>query len=286
MRDSRLRVCGFAVGAFLALVALVLIGSPGKAPAAVGATNLALTKTDTPDPVRQGETLTYTIRVENTGTNDATNVVVTDELASQLKFGSATASQGDCDKAGRVVTCTLGRVDAGETATVTLKVEPNKAGSLANTAEVTSPQDSTPGNNSDTAKTQVRKKGAPPAGPTCRGVAATIVGTVGNDSITGTPGRDVIVAFAGADEVFAEGAKDLVCGNRGADLLVGGLKSDALIGGKGPDRVIGSSGGDVLKGKRGRDRLRGKKGADLLNGGANIDSCKGGPGRDQTKRCP
>jgi uncharacterized repeat protein (TIGR01451 family) len=285
VRGPGLRVYGLAIAALSAVVALVVVGS-GSAPAAVGATDLALTKTDTPDPVRQGETLTYTIRVENTGANDATNVVVADTLASQLKFVSATASQGDCDKVGRVVTCNLGQLNAGQTATVTIKVKPNKAGPVANTAVVSSPQDTTPQNNRDTTNTQVRKKKAPPVGPTCRGVAATILGTPGNDSIEGTPGRDVIVAFAGRDVIFSRGGKDLVCGNRGADVLVGGLKADSLIGGKGPDRVIGSSGADVLRGKQGRDRLRGKKGADFLDGGTGVDSCKGGPGRDRVKRCP
>lgn len=286
VRDSGPRVHGLAAAALLAVVALVLIGSPGSAPAAIGATNLALTKADSPDPVKQGATLTHTIQVENTGTNDATNVMVTDELASQLKFVSATASQGTCEKVARIVTCNLGQLDAGETAKVTIKVQPNKAGPVANTAVVTSPQDSTPQNNRDTANTQVRKKNAPPVGPACRGIPATILGTPGNDSIVGTAARDVIVAFAGDDEVFADGGKDMVCGNRGVDFLVGGLKADSLIGGKGPDRVIGSSGDDVLRGKRGRDRLRGKRGADFLDGGGNIDSCKGGPGRDRVTRCP
>ena len=147
------RLFGIA-GALAAVLALALINWPGGASAAPGPTDLALTKSDSPDPVVEGGTLTYTIQVKNQATGDATAVVVTDPLsASDVNFVSATATGGTCEHKSNIVTCTLGTINAGNTATVTVVVEPKKTGTLSNTAMVVSPQDSTPTNNQATATT-------------------------------------------------------------------------------------------------------------------------------------
>lgn len=67
--------------------------------------------------------------------------------------------------------------------------------------------------------------------PTCDGLAATIVGTSGDDELTGTAGDDVIVALDGNDEVDAGAGDDVVCGDAGADVLAGGAGDDRLFGG-------------------------------------------------------
>jgi uncharacterized repeat protein (TIGR01451 family) len=278
------RLFGMA-GALAVVLALVLINWPSGATAAVGPTDLSLTKSDSPDPVAVGGTLTYTIQVQNLGPGDASAVVVTDPLsASDVDFVSATATSGTCQHQANTVTCSLGQINAGAAATVTIVVKPKKAGTLSNTASVTSPQDSAPGgNNQATATTVVNKKGK--AGKaSC--ATPTITGTAGNDVLTGTAGADVIVSQAGNDQVFAGGGKDLVCAGAGADLVVGGSSGDTLIGGGGADTLKGNDGGDLLKGKNGRDRLRGQAGNDVLNGGKKRDSCKGGAGRDTLTSCP
>ena len=64
---------------------------------------------------------------------------------------------------------------------------------------------------------------APTPPPTCNGLAATIVGTDGNDSLTGTPGPDVIVGLGGSDfGISGERGNDVICGGQGGDLLTGG----------------------------------------------------------------
>jgi uncharacterized repeat protein (TIGR01451 family) len=282
--DTRWRVPRLLGIAAVAVVLIVLaaVGS-GGAGAEPGDTDLALTKSDSPDPVVAGNNLTYTIRVENPGTLPATNVVVTDNLPSGVDFVSATG--GTCQRTGNTVTCDLGQVNAATTATVTIVVKTKKEGTLSNTASVTSPEDIALGNNSATVTTTVTKKAKKPKGrASC--AAPTITGTAGDDVVTGTSRADVIVTFTGNDQVFAGAGKDLVCTDGGADLVRGDTGGDTVIGGNGPDRLVGGDAGDLLKGKNGRDRLKGKAGNDTLNGGKKRDRCKGGSGSDTLIRCP
>jgi uncharacterized repeat protein (TIGR01451 family) len=273
----------------LGILVILLIGSAPKAAAIVGATDLSLTKSDSADPVTVGDNFTYTIQVRNpaaTG-NDASNVVVTDTLPSQVSFISATPSSGTCTKSGSKVTCELGTVLTNTTATVTIVVKASKSGTASNTATVTSPNDTSATNNSDTETTVINKKPAKPkkkGRPSC--AAPTIVGTLGDDVLVGTPGPDVIVALSGNDQVFSGGRKDLICAGAGADFVFSDTGADTVIGGTGRDRLRGGTGGDLLKGKAGRDKLRGQIGNDVLNGGKKRDSCKGGPGADVLIRCP
>jgi uncharacterized repeat protein (TIGR01451 family) len=80
-RSRASRLFGTA-SVLLGLLVLVGLGT-GGAGAAPGDADLALTKTDGPDPVVAGNNLTYTIRVQNpnaSGGLAANNVVVTDNL--------------------------------------------------------------------------------------------------------------------------------------------------------------------------------------------------------------
>ncbi|MFY8123359.1 MAG: hypothetical protein ACOVKB_03905, partial [Silanimonas sp.] len=54
--------------------------------------DLAITKTDSPDPVNGGDRITYTINVTNNGPNDAVGVRVRDTLSSSTSFVSGSAS--------------------------------------------------------------------------------------------------------------------------------------------------------------------------------------------------
>ncbi len=119
----------------------------------------------------------------------------------------------------------------------------------------------------------------------CEGVAATIVGTEGDDVIAGTEGRDVIVTLDGDDSVDAAGGDDLVCagderdtieGGDGHDELHGDFNSDFLAGGAGNDRLFGGGSPDELDGGEGDDHLRGGWGwYDELYGGGGADDLRG-----------
>jgi len=114
------------------------------------AADLRVSKSDSPDPVLVGSTLTYTITVDNLGPSTATNVVVTDELPATVTFDSATPSQGSCNPpAGSTLTCDLGSILDGGGATVSVDVTPTAVGIILNTASAVSDDpDPTPGNNS------------------------------------------------------------------------------------------------------------------------------------------
>jgi uncharacterized repeat protein (TIGR01451 family) len=286
------RTAGIAVAGALAALAVGLIGGAGGASAAVGMTDLSLTKADTADPVTVGDTFGYVITVKNTGfVNDAGDVVISDTLPSLVSYVSATPSSGTCEKSGSKVTCDLGQVNAGASASATIMVKASKNGTASNTASLTSADDTDATNNLDTETTVINKKPSTPKPKkpkkqkaSC--AAPTILGTAGNDVLVGTNRADTIVALTGSDQVFAGGGNDLICAGGGADLVDGGAGKDFVIGGRGPDKLIGSDGGDTLKGKNGRDKLLGGKGDDLLNGGKKRDKCKGGPGRNTLIRCP
>jgi uncharacterized repeat protein (TIGR01451 family) len=111
--------------------------------------DMAITKTASPNPVLQGNALTYTLGVTNNGPAIATNVTVTDPLPSQVSYVSATSTQGTCSQAGGTVTCSVGIMNSGATATITITVTAVTRGSVTNTASVTATQtDPVTGNNS------------------------------------------------------------------------------------------------------------------------------------------
>ena len=107
--------------------------------------NVVITKIATPDPDLVGQNLTYTITVQNTGTADAANTVVTDSLPAGMTFVSATSSAGTTTQSGGTVTANLGTLAAGATDTITIIVSPTSPGTFTNSATVstTSPNSNT-----------------------------------------------------------------------------------------------------------------------------------------------
>ena len=122
---------------------------------AAGTANLAVTKTDAPDPVLRGSTLTYTLTVTNAGPSTANGVTLVDGLAEDVTFVSAVASQGTCTGTATIV-CSLGSLPVDATATVTITVVPGVSGVLINTAVVSATEtDTVPANNIATITTTV-----------------------------------------------------------------------------------------------------------------------------------
>ncbi len=119
-------------------------------------TDLAITKTDSPDPVTVGSNLTYTITVTNNGPFDATGVTMTDPLPAEVTFVFATPSQGTCSESAGTVTCVLGSLANGTNSTVEIVATPTVPGTITDTATVAGDQfDPDPANNTATETTTV-----------------------------------------------------------------------------------------------------------------------------------
>lgn len=273
------------LGTAVALLAVVAIANVGSAAPADSA-NLKITKADSPDPVRVGGQLTYTIGVEDLGPAPATGVTVTDNLPKGVGLVSATGPSGACAMQSGKVTCAIGSLTptainyGGSPATVTIVVAPRNPGIIRNTATVKGDQkDSANANNKATAATRVL------GAPTCRGATATISGTPSNDVLFGTSGPDVIAALGGGDRIASRSGRDLICAGAGNDSVGAGSASDRVFGGTGRDRLLGRGGPDLLKGSAGNDVLKGGRGSDRLRGGSGFDRCRGGAGTDSIGGC-
>ena len=121
--------------------------------------DILVEKSASPNPVEQGEELTYTILVTNNGPNDAENVVLTDNIPPSIinpEFsidgGALTPWTGNID---------LGILASGETRTVLITgiVSEEATGTLTNTATVISTTlDPDPNNNVSTVNTEVEEE--------------------------------------------------------------------------------------------------------------------------------
>ena len=90
----------------------------------------------TPDLVGSGESLTYSVVVSNASTgNAAGGVVILATLPSGVSYQSAKPANS-CTASGSLVTCKVGDITAGGSATTTLTAVNNTAGDITFTAQV------------------------------------------------------------------------------------------------------------------------------------------------------
>ncbi|HKE59066.1 MAG TPA: Calx-beta domain-containing protein, partial [Pyrinomonadaceae bacterium] len=151
----------------LVTVTAQIDNSPGQSANATITCNsdLAVTKSDSPDPVIVGNNITYTINFVNNGPSNDTNVTVTDATPTNTTFVSAAVTTGSgwstttpaVGGTGNVV-FSKGDVANGETAvfTIIVKVNNNVANntSISNTVTAAGdPTDPASANNSDTETT-------------------------------------------------------------------------------------------------------------------------------------
>ncbi|MCH7801338.1 MAG: DUF11 domain-containing protein, partial [Chloroflexi bacterium] len=117
--------------------------------------DLAVTKTDAPDPVQAGQDITYTIIVTNNGPDTSTPVTLIDVLPVGVTLAAASTTQGSCSGT-TVITCNLGILTSGASSTVTIVVKTASPGALMNTATVASADaDTNSANNTATSTTAV-----------------------------------------------------------------------------------------------------------------------------------
>ena len=126
-RGLAVALSGICVG-----LLVVLAASPLEAGSILFSADTASTAdlevmADDPDPVLVGATLTYTIVVTNYGPSTST-AELTDTLPASVTFVSATSTAGSCGESEGTVTCSLGVLDSGSSATTTIEVIPTATG--------------------------------------------------------------------------------------------------------------------------------------------------------------
>ncbi len=140
----------------------VPVTAQGSATVSISAAaDLAITKTDSQDPVAAGSQLTYIVEVINNGPDDAHNVVVTDVLPAGLTLVS---TSGCAEDPTGVPTCSLGTITNGQTAqfSITAVVDESPPASITNTASVAADEvDTDPGNSSAAQQTTLQAREIP-----------------------------------------------------------------------------------------------------------------------------
>ena len=140
----------------------IVVVAPGgsvtsSVPFLVDFTNdLAVTVTAAPDPVFVGSNLTYVIVVTNKGPSHAPNVILTNRLPVSVNLRSASITAGSLNTNGNPILGTLGTVSNASSATITMVVVPQSAGTIINNATVTGVYpDPNPANNNSVVATTV-----------------------------------------------------------------------------------------------------------------------------------
>lgn len=158
--------------------------------------NISVTKSGSSSSIQYGQNVTYTVTVTNNGPNNATGVTMTDTLPSGLVLVSATPSQGSCSGT-TTITCTLGALNNGNSATVTIVAQASSSGvdwvvdddtsACAYTGTVNNPAsataneyDPTPADNSDSESTTITANYTT--------ISAAIAAAAANDTIFVCPG--------------------------------------------------------------------------------------------------
>ncbi|HET6893610.1 MAG TPA: Calx-beta domain-containing protein, partial [Pyrinomonadaceae bacterium] len=185
---------------------------------------LALSMTDSPDPVALGSNLTYNLTVTNNGELPATAVTLANTLPAGATLVSATPGQGSCTGTSTVV-CTLGTLNAGANTTVTIVIQPPAVRTINNTATVTANEiDPLPNNNSASQTTQVdfadvSVSGATAYNKVAPGARVNYLFTVKNNS--GGPAEVTLTDNLPAGTTFVScSANGGVCGGSGENRTV------------------------------------------------------------------
>jgi uncharacterized repeat protein (TIGR01451 family) len=176
--------------------------------------DLSVTLASAPDPVVAGQPLTYTATVANAGPAPAAGVAATLTLPTGPALVSATAVPGSCLPAAVSLTCSVGDLAPGASATITVTVTPGQAGTLAATARVAgSSTDADPANDTaQTATTVVAAAGPPAKAAPTLAVEATGSGPVGSvTTARATLAGGAVVTGTIAFDVY--GPADPACAN-------------------------------------------------------------------------
>src|ERR1043166_1858390 len=109
--------------------ALAYVPGPGRS-------DLAVTRTDSPQPVIVKGELTTVLTITNRGPDAAGDVIVSNAIPSRTQVISITSSQGSCVLRKDIVFCNLGSLPAFSSAMVTLLTSPLAATNIESSVKV------------------------------------------------------------------------------------------------------------------------------------------------------
>jgi uncharacterized repeat protein (TIGR01451 family) len=192
-----------------------------------------------PSTTSTGVNTTITVSVKNKGPNSAANVSLVDATPADAIFVSATPSQGSCSGNAQL-SCNLGSLSSGTTATVALVVTPTSAGTLTDTAiAAATSADPNDANNIASSTTSVTGSGYSPvpavsslSSQSALAGALTFTLTVnGSNFVPGSTvkwnGTSLTTAFVSSTQLTATVQPSLVVSPGSADVTV----SNATPGG-------------------------------------------------------
>ncbi|HKR63539.1 MAG TPA: hypothetical protein VJZ00_07385 [Thermoanaerobaculia bacterium] len=109
----------------------------------------------TSGPALHGQNASFTVTVTNNGPNTATGVTLTDTMSGAALAG-ATSTVGTCNTASPIV-CTIGTLNSGQSAVVTITVNANTVSTISNSAATSGTEfdPNTANNNTGTANITV-----------------------------------------------------------------------------------------------------------------------------------
>jgi uncharacterized repeat protein (TIGR01451 family) len=87
-----------------------------------GSADLAITNSDSSDPVYRSDGYSYNLVVTNNGPDTATNVVASDTVPAGLLIDGTTTASGSCSVTGKDVSCDLGSLANGSTWDIAIHV--------------------------------------------------------------------------------------------------------------------------------------------------------------------
>jgi hypothetical protein len=243
-------------------LALVLVGAfAGPASAQEDSSGLTAAAAASPMDVLRLGTVGYTFTVRNGSSSDTARAVsaritVPDEPRS-VSSKSCTSAPEPRFSRGRVLTCALGDIAPGASASISVSVpraEQYDSGYIT----------------TGSAQALVQPRVHFDEEHACAAA----------NTVTGTARGELLSLGRFGDRLFGVGGEDKLYGGRGDDCLYGGTGNDLLRGGIDRDRLYGGPGNDLLDGYADGDRLYGGLGNDTLKGGSGVNTYQGGPGRD------
>jgi uncharacterized repeat protein (TIGR01451 family) len=121
-------------GSFQQSISLTGTGTGGQA-------NVSINVSIAPIPVIAGTLDTfYTIKLTNSGPSSATNLIFTHQLELSVLYETSSSTQGSCtgqQALGALITCNIGTLPVGSSATMLLQVSPMLATTLTNGFSIT-----------------------------------------------------------------------------------------------------------------------------------------------------